>query len=777
VEGDRPASRDHEYRAPETIGVIHGNFDKPGVGDYVGSVVRIVGWAFGDPSPVSRIEVALDDRFIALLQAKLPRSDVKVAYPQAPDRTGFATTLNVENLAPGPHLLRVTVYDSTEAAVVFERTIVRTQHPAQRSTEPGAPKIIALYLPQYHPNPENDAWWGPGFTDWTKVAPARPLFKHHYQPHVPADLGFYDLRLAETREAQARLAAEHGIYGFAYYHYWFHGRKVLDRPLREVLSSQNPDFPFCVCFANENWTRRWDGKEDDVLLAQRHSPEDDLAFIRDLLPVFSDDRYIRIDGRPLLLVYRPSLFPNPRKTAELWRAECIAAGVGNPYLAYMQSFSIDDPASYGFDAAVEFPPLSFPVTNAISSVEELAPNFSGGIFDYEELRDSAARRPEPSYTLFRGVMPSWDNTARRGPSSSSFINASPEGYRSWLAEACNWTMRCHPPSERLVFVNAWNEWGEGCHLEPDQRYGHLYLQATRDVAERFASISIVPKPRPQASVVVPCYNHEKYVVGALESVLDQTIDSLEVIVVDDGSRDGSIAAMNRLAQSRCDARLRIYGQTNRGAHETLNVALERARGEFVAILNSDDYYAPERLEAMIGELEAEQADFAFSRVAYVDDAGNDVTLSAGRPSHYLRKQTGHTLFPDLAYALLDFNLTISTGNFVFRRSLYERIGGFKPLLWCHDWDFALRALRRGKAIYVDRGLYYYRFHDDNSYSSYTHLGAFEGAFVMEEFFSDHTYARKLFDRDPEYYRRFVAERGLGQFGAIDAVDIGNAAPA
>jgi glycosyltransferase involved in cell wall biosynthesis len=751
--------------------VIHGNFDKPGAGDYVGAVVRIIGWAFGDPAPVARIEIALDGRFVALLQPNLPRADVRAAFgPAAPERPGYATSLNVENLAPGPHQLRVTVYDTSGAAVAFERAFVRTPRPALRSTESGAPKIIALYLPQYHPTAENDRWWGPGFTEWTKVAPARPLFRHHYQPHVPADLGFYDLRFAETREAQARLAAEHGIYGFAYYHYWFGGKKVLDRPLREVLASHRPDFPFCVCFANENWTRRWDGKDEDVLLAQEHSPEDDLAFIRDLLPVLRDDRYIRIDGRPLVLVYRPSLFPNPKRTAALWRAECVAAGIGDPYLAYLQSFSIDDPASYGFDAAIEFPPLGFPITNAAATVEDLVPDFSGGIFDYEDMRDAAARRPEPAYTLFRGVMPSWDNTARRGAASSSFINAAPEGYRSWLTEACAWTMRCHPPAERLVFVNAWNEWGEGCHLEPDLRHGRLYLEATRDVAERFASISVVPKPRPLASVLVPCYNHERYVTEALESVLGQTVDSLEAIVIDDGSRDGSVAAMNRIAHAHQDDRLRIFAQANRGASDTLNIALERARGEYVAILNSDDAYAPERLEAMIGELERQHADFAFSRVAYVDDDGNDVTLSAGRSSSYLRKQMGHSLFPNLTYALLDFNLTISTGNFVFRRSLYERIGGFKPLLWCHDWDFALRAARHGKVIYVDRGLYYYRFHGDNSFSSYTHLGEFEGAFVMEEFFSDRAYVRKLYDADPAYYLRFVNERGLGKFGALEGID-------
>ena len=749
--------------------MIVAGIDAPGLGDQLGSVLRLIGWAFARPHPVARVEVRLDGRFVALLLPRMPRTDVQALHDAAPPHTGFAATLDLTDVAAGPHELRVSVYDMADECTTLERTFVRTERWSARDREPGAPTILALYLPQFHPSAVNDASWGAGFTEWTNVVPAQPLFKHHYQPHLPAELGFYDLRVPETREAQARLAAEHGIGGFVYYHYWFSGRKVLDRPLREVVASNAPRFPFCVCFANENWTRRWDGRDSDVLLAQHHSPEDDLAFIRDLIPVFRDDRYIRIDGRPLLLVYRPSLFPDPARTAELWRSECVAAGVGDPYLAYLQSFAADDPAAYGFDAAVEFPPLNYPVVSAVPWIEELAPGFSGGICDYEALRAEAARRPDPPYTLFRGVMPSWDNTPRRGTDSWSFTGASPESYRAWLDDACRWTMRQHPPSQRLVFVNAWNEWGEGCHLEPDQRYGRLYLEATRDVAARYASVNTIARAQPLASVIVPCYNHERYVANALASALDQTVDSLEVIAIDDGSSDGTVAAMKRLKDERGDDRLRIFAQTNRGAHEAINLGLSRVRGEYVAILNSDDAYAPERLEAMIAALERDGTDFAFSRVTYVDDGGDDVTHVPGRPLHYLRKQLERAAYPELVYALLDFNLTISTGNFVFRKSLYDRLGGFKPLLWCHDWDFVLRAMRKAGVTYVDRGLYYYRFHGQNSWASYEHLGKFEGGFVMEEFFSDHAFVRALYERDPAYFRDFVEEHDYAQYGALEAI--------
>lgn len=338
-------------------------------------------------------------------------------------------------------------------------------------------RLIAFYLPQFHPIAENDQWWGKGFTEWANVAKAKPNFTGHYQPHIPADLGFYDLRLPEIQEQQAALAAEYGIYGFCYYYYWFNGHRLLEKPLEQMLRSGRPDFPFCVCWANENWSRRWDGREKDLLITQHYSPEDDLAFIDALIPLFEDPRYIRINGRPLLMIYRAGLLPDAVATTERWRQACAKADIKDPYLVHVKSFDAKAKVLPGFDAAVEFPPHG----GALSYDEPLEmtnTKYSGRLYDYARTAQAFQAALYPDQRIFRAVMPSWDNTARRQNDSDIFVNSTPELYQSWLTEAIKETRELKFGDERLVFINAWNEWAEGNHLEPDKRYGHDYLEAT-----------------------------------------------------------------------------------------------------------------------------------------------------------------------------------------------------------------------------------------------------------------------------------------------------------
>jgi lipopolysaccharide biosynthesis protein len=357
----------------------------------------------------------------------------------------------------------------------------------------GKVHLIAFYLPQFHPIPENDEWWGKGFTEWRNVVKAKPLFPGHYQPHLPADLGFYDLRMAEVRQAQADLAQEYGIYGFCYYHYWFNGRRILDRPLNEVLASGKPNFPFCLCWANEDWTRAWDGRTGHTLLTQLYSTEDDQRHIESLIPVLRDERYIRICGKPLLLVYRTELLPNPHQTAEIWRDAARHTGTGDLYLVRVESFVRNiDPHSIGFDAAVEFAPDWEAVgvagknefCSSFWSFMVTTKSFSNAyrkhlIIDYQRLCDRMTSKPVPTYKRFPGITPSWDNSPRRVKEAVIFHDSTPKKYGAWLQSAIQRTLQDPVLDERLVFINAWNEWGEGNHLEPDEKWGRAYLEATK----------------------------------------------------------------------------------------------------------------------------------------------------------------------------------------------------------------------------------------------------------------------------------------------------------
>ena len=340
-------------------------------------------------------------------------------------------------------------------------------------------KLIAFYLPQFHPIPENDAWWGTGFTDWRNVRKAIPNFVGHEQPRVPTELGYYDLRSPETRATQAALASAHGIHGFCYYYYWFAGRRLLAEPLAEVVRSGAPKFPFCVCWANENWSKRWDGGNNEVLIEQSYSAKHDRQLINDLAPIFRDRRYLRVNDRPLFLVYRANLLPSPRDTARRFRETAQASGIGDLFLAMVEAPGMPSPQRWDFDAAVEFPPHGLASMQLTDEIERLNSAFAGNVWDYVTAARNAIARPWPAYRQFRGVMPGWDNTPRLQNNGQIFVNMHPENYRRWLTDVVRQTRAHLPEEEQLVFVNAWNEWGEGCYLEPDQVHGRGYLEATR----------------------------------------------------------------------------------------------------------------------------------------------------------------------------------------------------------------------------------------------------------------------------------------------------------
>lgn len=350
-----------------------------------------------------------------------------------------------------------------------------------------AVRAIAFYLPQFHPFAENDEWWGKGFTEWTNVGKARPLFPGHHQPHCPIHLGYYDLRVPQIMQEQARLARNYGVSGFAYYFYWFAGQLLMEAPLEAMLADPEVDLPFCMIWANENWTRRWDGQDQEVLIAQDHSLEDSRAMLGYLRKYMEDKRYIRVNGKPLFIIYRATIIPDFVDTLKMWRREAKRMGLGDLYVVSAQTFGHTDPRDLGLDAAIEFPPHSVSARDISKLIPGLVKDFEGGIFEYPEFVSHATRQEEPDYMLFRTSMLSWDNTARRNLKAYIFTDFSLTRYAQWLAS--NVERAAKDPrrtdSERLVFINAWNEWAEGTHLEPDQKHGFGYLEATRSVIRNY----------------------------------------------------------------------------------------------------------------------------------------------------------------------------------------------------------------------------------------------------------------------------------------------------
>ncbi len=352
-------------------------------------------------------------------------------------------------------------------------------------------RALAVVLPQFHPIPENDKWWGKGFTEWTNVVKTKPRFKNHYQPHLPADLGFYDMRLLQTLEDQAELAKQHHIYGFCYYHYWFNGKRLLETPIKKVIESGKPNFPFLLCWANENWSRRWDGQDKEVLIEQQYSEKDHAVHAKYLAEnEFKDERYIKIDGKPCFLFYNPHIIPDLKKTIEIWRTEVKKHNFKDIYLCAVKTadFQIKNSEELGFDAVIEWQPdwknlHCVPnIWNRIKNKIGIGNTFKS--LDYEDVVKRMLKKKLPVEKHFQSIMPSWDNSARRKNHAFMITNSSPEKYGKWLKEICL-KAKTYSNEENFIFINAWNEWAEGNHLEPDQKWGKAYLAKTKEILKNY----------------------------------------------------------------------------------------------------------------------------------------------------------------------------------------------------------------------------------------------------------------------------------------------------
>jgi len=350
-------------------------------------------------------------------------------------------------------------------------------------------RIIAYYLPQFHAISENDTWWGKGFTEWTNVKAARPLFKGHEQPVEPGELGYYNLLDADVRERQAELAREAGIEGFCYWHYWFGGKQLLEKPLQEVLRSHKPDFPFCIGWANESWKSKiWSdksGKKDTTLIEQTYPEGDTEAHFKTLLPILKDKRYICVDGKPLLLIYRPFQLPNAQEVLHEWRRLAGENGLNGLHIVGHTLYEKDTEAilAMGFDAVNIFKlgdcKRSVPLMiRHLGSLIQYAFGRAPLVYSYKKALPIWAGKENQMDNIYPCIVPRWDHTPRSGKNGFVLQGSTPELFLQHVQQIRD-SIAHKNKEHQIVFLKSWNEWGEGNYIEPDKQNGNAYLEAVK----------------------------------------------------------------------------------------------------------------------------------------------------------------------------------------------------------------------------------------------------------------------------------------------------------
>ncbi len=620
-------------------------------------------------------------------------------------------------------------------------------------------KYIAFYLPQYHPIPENDEWWGKGFTEWRNVTKALPHFHGHNQPQIPGELGYYDLRIPEVLRRQVQLAKNYGIFGFCFHYYWFAKRRLLEKPLEIFINDPDVNFPFCVSWANENWTRKWDGNDQEILIAQEQSFQNDKKIIEDLVKLFQHPNYIKINNRPLFIVYRANLLLDINRTLDFWREYSIKAGSGNPYILAAQTFTYSDPRPDGFDGALEFPPHNVEVSPCINErLEYLNNKFSGHVFTYKDLAKAfSSSNLNAPYQLFKTINPGWDNSPRRINNALIFTNQSTATYEAWLSDISAYTYMRFPKEERLVFINAWNEWAESAHLEPDTKFGYGYLQKTYDVLSIFNEYSLsknnslridikdsakmlnqyekkfngiaakwpiikeelspsktelislaidnmfshqekTNKSRVDVSIIIPVFNHLQDTLNCLKSLAECNDKArFEIIITDDGSTDSTQSVF-----SQCKNLNYIRNEDNLGFLAACNTAAETAIGEFIVLLNNDTVVLPGWLDALVDTFsEHPQAGLVGAKLVYpngtLQEAGG-IVFKDGSAFNFGRDEDPNK--PAVNYLReVDY---CSAACICVPKKIWQDLNGFDEFFspaYYEDTDFAFRVREAGYQVF------------------------------------------------------------------------------
>jgi len=570
--------------------------------------------------------------------------------------------------------------------------------------------VLAYYLPQFHPIPENDQFWGSGFTEWRQLARGISRFPGHYQPRIPRDFGFYDLNDVEVLRRQAELAQGAGVGAFAFYYYWFNGKRVLERPIDAFLKS-DVQMPFLLVWANENWTRTWDGSDSELLLRQDYLEEDDDALIDDLARHLCDRRAIRVGDRPLLVIYHPKNIPDAQDRLRRWREAFLSRHRISPLIFMAQTFGEADPSPYGLDGAMEFPPHKLsntlpgrPVTDAYSR------SFTGRVIRYDDFVDVSLGEEHPDYPLVKTAVPSWDNECRRPNRGLTLEGASPAKYERWVGELVRRAMARPIGGVPFVAINAWNEWAEGAYLEPDVHYGAAYLNATargiRAGLEAHEKDEASSARLGKVSVILPNYNHAAWLPERLRSVIEQSVPPDEIIFLDDASSDESLLVAEIILQEAgIDYRI-VPNEVNSGCvFKQWIKGMSLARNELVWIAETDDSAHPDFLKNVLPAFGREDVMASFGHIVCIDENGarrHDLDHYFDGLDHFSWDRS--TVVPAYEAFRSDFavrNVIPNASGLVFRKPLLseEETHRLVQYKFAGDWYFYALVVRGGSVAY------------------------------------------------------------------------------
>ena len=640
----------------------------PGIDGHIDNLTRwdAVGWAWlpGAPELALMLEAVLGDRVIGRAIANEMRPDLaehgkgtglygfKIIFDepivghQVPEIRGLVPSGNV---LPGTKALPPLTSAEQFGRIKGSLTTLLNEHaqftsrgPEFEEFDPGIlsaglkaesgacrPLLLAFYLPQFHPIPENDDFWGKGFTEWRQLPRGIPRFPGHYQPRIPRDLGFYNLTNVDDMRAQVKMAKAAAVNAFGFYYYWFNRQRVLERPL-ELLLASDINMPFLIIWANENWTRTWDGSESEVLLGQDYKPEDEEALLADLARHFVDPRYVRIDNRPLFIIYNPKNIPEAGHTIARWRSKLSKNFSVEPLIFMAQTFGENDPESYGIDGAMEFPPHK--LSNKLPgrpTPDAYSKDFAGRVIAYDDFVSASLDDKDADFPLIKTVVPSWDNDARRPNRGLTLEGLAPSKYEAWLKELISRAIESPILNTPIVAINAWNEWAESAYLEPDVHYGSAFLNATARAYVAAVNEHTARPPleagvrnRKAVSVIFPNYNHARYLPERIMSVVRQTLPPDEIIFLDDCSSDDSVnVARELLAASNIPHQIIVNTENSGCVFRQWIKGMSLARNDLIWIAETDDSADPTFLQHVTAGFSRDDVMASFGRILCIDQHG------------------------------------------------------------------------------------------------------------------------------------------------------------